>query len=491
MFHKREWGVIVCITLLILLLLPTLAACKNQEKTPNETSGNPQESQPDEERKYLDDLGAYDFGGEEFKVLSVTAKVGTYTTFDVEDYSGTLVDQAIYDRNREIEERFNVIFTAEDDGYSKCFTVIQQEALAPTENYDLVMLINRNACTALLSQWILLPSQIPHLDLEKDYYMQDINDMCTLNGVQMFAYSDESIYTLERATCVVYNSQMKEAYGMGDFYQMVDNGEWTVEKMYQLIEQGTTIDTTTNETTQWGLYGHGANMFTSFWFGAGQTMITVNANGSMRFTAGSNQNIISLTDKFLEAVDAGRIGFTMDYSDESAWSQPFIDGKSLFVSTIIGKIYLLKDIEGWDYGVLPYPMLNADQNKYYSRVVDAWLHTVPVNCKNRERVGVILEALAAASAKYVVPAYYDNTLLTRVLREPRSVEMVEMIRQNRILDLADVTWFADARDPIDQQVFVKRTKTFTNLCATSVTSQINFQIAQTNKKLEALAAVIQ
>ena len=181
---KRRWISFLSVMLMLLLLVPFTVSCQNDTAESVETDSEKIEEETVAERKYLDDLGEFDFGGREFKVLSVTATTGTYTTFDVDDYSGTMVDQSIYDRNREIEERFNVVFESDTESYGKCYTVCQQEALAPTENYDLIMLINRNACTALLSKWILLPSQIPHLDMSKDYYMQDINEMCTVNGVQ-------------------------------------------------------------------------------------------------------------------------------------------------------------------------------------------------------------------------------------------------------------------------------------------------------------------
>ena len=140
-------------------------------------------------------------------------------------------------------------------------------------------------------------------------------------------------------------------------------------------------------------------------------------------------------------------------TDDSPWVKPFTDGGALFQNNIIGKVWLLRNVETFDYGVVPYPKLNQQQADYYSRVVDAWLHVVPKTCTDIDRASVILEALASGSSQYVFPAYYDKVLKYSVLRDEKSIEMLEIIRAHRVFDLADVTWHADIRYNLDTKLF--------------------------------------
>ena len=178
------------IRLLLLLLalacvLPAMVSCKKKK---NEGSSD------DYTGEYLDDLGEFDFDNQTFKVLSVESKEGTYTLFDIKEETSDPVDAAVYKRNRIIESRFNIVLDGHTEKqYSTCFEKLRTEALAPTEGWDLVMLINRDAYTAISENMICTPKDLKYIDMSKSYYLRDVNDALTINGVSLFAYSDESI----------------------------------------------------------------------------------------------------------------------------------------------------------------------------------------------------------------------------------------------------------------------------------------------------------
>ena len=408
----------------------TACGKKNETKTTEEVTNGTDE--------YPDDLGAFDFGNEKFKVLSVASREGTYTTFP-EDFQGDQVDDAVYSRNRIIEQRFNVVFdsyTAGDEGgtpgYTVCYNRLRQEALAPTENWDLIMLINRDAYTAIQEEMICLPSELKHIDMSKDYYLRDVNDALTIDGVPLFAYSDESVYTFERSVCIVFNQSEVTSLGMEDPYALVKSGDWTYQRMFEMVKTATRMDAD-------GCSCMSDYTATSYWFGCGQTMLTTtNGNTGMRFSIGSNEAIIRITEEILALVDGGQMELKGWEGSDEKWIATFKDGRALFQNNIVGKVRLLRDVKDWNYGVLPYPKYSETQDHYYSRVVDAWLHVVPKSCSDIDRASVILEALASGSSQYVFPAYYEKVLKYQIMRNPQDIEMLELIRAHRTFDLADV-----------------------------------------------------
>ncbi len=318
------------------------------------------------------------------------------------------------------------------------------------------MLINRDAYTAIQEEMICLPSELKYIDMSKDYYLRDVNDALTIDGVPLFAYSDESVYTFERSVCIVFNQQQIENLRMEDPYALVKSGDWTYQRMFEMIRTATRTDAD-GKTAFYGCSGMSDYTATSYWFGCGQTMMTAgNGNTGMRFSIGSNEAIIKITEDMLALVDGGQMELKGWEGTDGKWIGTFKDGKALFQNNIVGKVRLLRDVEDWDYGVLPYPKYSETQDHYYSRVVDAWLHVVPKSCSERDRASVILEALASGSSQYVFPAYYDKVLKYQIMRNPQDIEMLELIRAHRTFDLADVTWAKEIRMELVSKVFMDR-----------------------------------
>jgi hypothetical protein len=116
----------------------------------------------------------------------------------------------------------------------------------------------------------------------------------------------------------------------------------------------------------------------------------------------------------------------------------FKAGQALLYFHSLSKIDTLRDME-IDFGVLPYPKLDENQDKY-SSFID--LHNpfmgVPKTVSNLERTGAIIEDLSYLSSKYLVPAYYDTTLKTKFARDEESIEMLDIIRDGIVFDFGCV-----------------------------------------------------
>lgn len=455
MYQKRKLISAACIVTVALMLMPLLLSCKKENDT-NDTTGTEATT-----KEYLDDLGEFDFGGYEFNVLSVTSEDGTYTKFDVNEVSSMSLDNSIYYRNREIESRFNVKFVASDDLYQKCYSKLITQCESQTNDYDMIMLINRNAYAAAISGYLYPVEQLPHLDLTKDYYLHDINEMSSIKGKQFLAYSEESLYTFQRSTCIAFNKGMAENLQIPDIYSTVESGEWTFETFFEYAKRAVISDGI-NEPERFGIYGHGDYTFCTFFAAAGEKFIEKN-NDTLKFTAGSNEKIDSIANTEISLIKDGTMGYSYDYKNPNDCYKVFTDEKTLFCTTVVGKLPLLRKVN-WDYGVLPWPKYDSDQTQYSSRIVDAWLHVVPVTNPDPERASVILEALASGSLKLVFPAYYENYILGKTIRDNESVNMLEIVRSTRVFDWGSVTWAESIRAPIENQVFVNQSMSVSRVC---------------------------
>ncbi len=471
-----------------IMLASMLASCQGSasQSDTSVTSADTSTEAVETRNPLLDDLGEFDFDGYEYNVLSATYDPSsTFTLFDVEEVNGVVLHDSLYKRNREIEDRFNIKFKASEMDYGGCFSTIQKEVTAGECAYDLIMLINRNAYTAAINNWIMPVSELTYLDLSKPYYIKDINEALTIDGKMFLAYSEESVYTFERTCMMAYNKKLAEDYKLPNLYEEVRSGKWTLDKMFEyaeLVSDDLDGNGTMTKDDRWGIIGDPDYIFPSIYISAGESSVKRNAEGELYFSALTSQRFSDIIDMTLENLNKGTIFWhTRSMAD---YNQKFMSDGSMFLSTCIGRLFGLREMEG-DFGVIPCPKYDEEQENYIGRACDAWLHVVPITNPDPERTSVIMEALASGTARYVFPAYYDKYIQQKVLRDDDSIEMIEIIRANRVVDLGECPWFETIRLQIENQVILEQTSPLSSLL-TSIEPQVKKLITEAKEYAKTL-----
>ena len=113
-----------------------------------------------------------------------------------------------------------------------------------------------------------------------------------------------------------------------------------------------------------------------------------------------------------------------------------------------GDVYELRRANDVDIGLLPYPKYDVTQQNYLSRVENSAVTAIPITARDPDRTSVIVEALAAESYNYVLPAFYDVTLRNRYSRDEDSIFMLDIALAGRRFDLGDAAWGDVVRDRI-------------------------------------------
>ena len=117
----------------------------------------------------------------------------------------------------------------------------------------------------------------------------------------------------------------------------------------------------------------------------------------------------------------------------------FMDERALFYVEAASYLRALNGGMEGEYGVLPIPKYDENQEKYTT-----WRHyigstlsmPISIDSKDLYEVANVLELYAILSQKYVRPAYYDTMLTTRNVRDEESSEILDIIFENRIYDMA-------------------------------------------------------
>ena len=114
----------------------------------------------------------------------------------------------------------------------------------------------------------------------------------------------------------------------------------------------------------------------------------------------------------------------------------FDNGRALFYLTPLSLATTFRETLV-DYGILPLPKYDENQDSYYS-----YVHTnnsstscVPITNSDLDLAGRLLEDMAYKSYTTVRPAFYDVALKVKYSRDDESAEMLDIIYDNINIDL--------------------------------------------------------
>ena len=100
----------------------------------------------------------------------------------------------------------------------------------------------------------------------------------------------------------------------------------------------------------------------------------------------------------------------------------------------LGYTERMRDLD-FDYAVLPMPKYDEAQKEYLTPVLQ-YVHTMYVTKVNggTKLIGAALENLSAESYKELRPAYFETVLNNKRVRDDESIEMLDIIFANRVLN---------------------------------------------------------
>lgn len=456
---NNMWRILsILLSLCLLLGCLTAVSCSSPDiGEDTAVSGSAGETATEEDPRATLENPNVSYDGYVFRVCSIASETH-YTALDPGKLTGEAVNDSIYERNRRIENEYDIEFQCETSDITANYVTMEKQVMAGSgdDGYDLIMLISRNAFSAALRNLLINYDRLPYVDTDKEYYFEDINSQFTIGNNTFFAYGSENINVFSLSSALFYNKEIVAEQNMGNLYDDVRNRKWTFDRLYTLAAEATG-DTNGDGSIRFGedvlgLIGNYDRTIPCFWVSTGEKLIFKDENDLPVYTAHGNERMIDIMQE--AAAQFATEAFDVYGADEKRL-QTFMEGNALFLSTGIGELSKLKATE-LDYGVLPWPMYDELQEDYVSRCGDAWLHCVPTNTKNPERTSVIMQALAYYSYGTVYKAYYDQALTAQYVRDPDSVDMMKIILSTLSVDLGDTIWFESLRFPITKAFLDKK-----------------------------------
>ena len=357
----------------------------------------------------------------------------------IEEATGDIVDDAIFERNSRIAEQYNITITYQPSSHDNTETDAVKTILAGDDAYSLVMAHGR-AAFQYANQGLVLDweTDLPYVNLDNVWWDQDARESFSINNQLYVMIGDFSYCSMGAANLMLFNKQMFQDLDLEYPYQLVKDGKWTYETWESMVKGAASdLNGDGEMTMEADRYGY----VTQRWVGPVQAFAT----SGLRVIEKDAEDIpyISImSDKTLEVfnryfdlidsndayVDTGELSYSADFI------KIFEEGRSLFIDMNMHDVEQMRSMET-DFGIIPWP--KYDEAAEYCTNVDAGTNmcVIPMTATDPERTSIILEAMSAIGYNKVLPAYYEVALQTKASRDNDSAEMLDIIKAARIYDL--------------------------------------------------------
>ena len=498
---------ILSVLLATLLLAGTMTACGETTEEPSTDTSAPTAQVTETEAETLvtdslpDDLH---FNDTEITFISRYFEGWTSGEIAVEELLSEAVNDAIYERNKAVEERLHVTIVSIEDNTTDPYPVVtkvENSVKAGTKEYDVLAA----ACYVALPSTLkgnyvnLRGKDTEYLDLNQPYWSQGLNEVVEYGGAQ-FAMTGEALITLYRMAFVTcFNQALFDKVGQTYLYEYVDNGTWTLDRQISLVPLFHQDNGNGLQDDQGDIYGFASGTVASidpYWSSCMVDIIRKNGDGVYELVL-DNDRIHGVAEKVLNLFHntdgASRIFATHGYGGEHDDIRDlFSEGSCAMATLHIMKLEStpmrnMKDT----YGIVPMPKYDEAQSGYRTLLHDQFtVFCVPTTVQGDDlsMVCATLEAMASASYRIVKPAYYETTLRTKIAQDPKSSEMMDLIIKNVYID-AGIIYTNSLPGFQGQLRDLVNSKTNNAVSRfTALTKQTKGQLRSILKKLDELAA---
>ncbi len=446
---------------------------ENSKTESSETESSEDESSSSKEEESDDDFSNEDkesggflnepkyWRGEVVNILAYNGQYSYHTVqIDTNKYNGNPINDAVYERNEFIYENFGIdIEVIIPEGDEEPIAMLREDMISCLNTYQAaavpIVYIAPLAVERLLYNFASAGNDYIHLD--QAWWDQTLIEDLAIDDSVYFLAGDALIEDDEATWAIYFNKDLLKDYNIEeDPYQLVRDGKWTLDKMYELAQkvERTNGNKKHYDTSlvvggdQWGIVAQSYDFY-QFMLGCEQTIVDNSGRfPNLRILEEENVSTFNtITNFFYDPVNCG----VADYM--GAWNSGVYDkeimifsmGNALFMPGPIANVGLpaIREAE-INYGILPMPKRNTLQKDYSSSVSVYHYPVISIPyCSNKVDVTCYaLEAMAYYGRQIVTPEYHDHLLTLRRYEDENSAEMFDHIFSNRTYDLGAVYDFS-------------------------------------------------
>lgn len=225
------------------------------------------------------------------------------------------------------------------------------------------------------------------------------------------------------------------SYGIEDLHDTVLSGKWTLEKMETVIKDAyrdTNANGVKDVGDNFGLYCPNTTL-DSFLFGSGIRVIDHDDKDMPKLSDDyGSEKTIKLVEDLCSLFYTSNDAMTAAQNN----STNFASGEYILYSNYAhNAANAFKDVT-FDMSVLPFPKYDEAQKDYITTESFSYsIYMIPMDAKNTDKSGAVMEALASAAYRTTTPAIFEASLKLRYALNNKTSQVYDIIKSNICFDL--------------------------------------------------------
>lgn len=436
MIMNKKYMAVISASIAFIMVFVNIVSCNSLSE--NTAATDP--ATTEENKETIPEIIYENLDGYKFRVLVRNADHHLKDVY-AEKENGDILNDAVFNRNITIEDKLNIkidIIPVGDCDGADLVNKLRSSARAGTDDYDIALghthHIGAYAAEGELCNWL----DIDNINYDNPWWNSNIMETVTIKDKLFFNLCDYMLDGIDYTYTMIFNKSLFEDYNLGNPYEKVQDGSWTIDNLYSLIKD-TARDLNGDEKyTDEDFFGlvfeqNNVASIVSFMYASEQFVTQKDSDGIPQLCY-NTPKMADITEKVYDIVYTGNQTYLQNPGNQHL---AFRSGKTLMSACFVRDLVLMRDMED-PYGILPYPKYDENQAQYHSHVGGhASLMCIPITAYgNLSKIGIILDAISGMTSQDVIPKYYENVLQTKALRDPESEAMLDMIIAGRVFDFA-------------------------------------------------------
>ena len=441
--------------LLIAVMLASAVACGGKTEEPAATTTAAVEQggadattaateatteNPYDENGYLkSSLPELNFNGEEVTILWWTDV--EKPEFVVEEVTGDLINDAIYQRNMNVQEQLNVTFAWDstkgqyNGGVGAAYAqYVGNGYNAGDTTWDLISAHSRTIALTAMNGYCADLMPLDYLDFEKPWWPTVMTETATIGDRMYFVTGDCSTNSIHMMYCIFFNKDIMNEYKIQDPAALVKEGKWTMENL-QAVTKGLYQDLNGNGKKDYSDFVGFSSLnwhYDALYYGAGMKQADPDEETLFKISDDYfSEKAINLSDYM------GAWAVSDDVlTDSSNYTTPFYNGNGFMVMARHKDVADKVVDAGFSYGIVPIPKYDEAQERHITVVGNpVSFYAIYGNSKDQNRAAAVLECWASEAYRNTTPALFETTMKLKYSETSVEAEMYDIIRAGIIFDI--------------------------------------------------------
>ena len=318
------------------------------------------------------------------------------------------------------------------------------------DTFGIGIVLDRYALSLALDGCVVSMDKLPNVNLDKPWWYQNAKKELSVASRLFFTFGYQDLSSFDSMCLMIFNKSILSDLNLADPYDLVRSGVWTIDKLIEMAvaaQSDTDGDGEMTENDRWGMSAGASAWGMNFTAVSGEPYMTKDGDDQPALNVLGNDKLIAIVQKLFDISDQNlyfEASTSKQFTSKGVYENCvdyFMAGHSLFTGIFTGYAGMLREMEG-EYGIIPFPKYDevGAGTEYSGFSLGGFACIVPQTCGDLDFASSFLEAAAYESYITVMPAYYDTVVLVKQTRDEDSAEMIQMMNENRVMDMAQTYW---------------------------------------------------